>query len=185
MFSDPFWAKSLCTKFRKLHKEGKRAFGPLNSGYWWEWTQKNLPKGSALFVYALASDASQIFKKGHKSFWPLYLIFCNSDAHIKTDRAIQLIGHVPILERGFFRGSDADFSKACLKVWHQAYEASLKCMQNAGINGLTLYDGNDNIYFGYPRLCFLSCDWGDSYLRFYPSSDAMSCLSGAKRKFWS
>eukprot|EP00733_Pompholyxophrys_punicea_P000571 Pompholyxophrys_punicea_v1_NODE_171_length_3020_cov_3.361092.p1 type:complete len:580 gc:universal NODE_171_length_3020_cov_3.361092:743-2482(+) len=159
LFADPFWSDTLVTSFQEIHKDGKRCFGPLNSGYWWEWNQKSLPKGSALFAYALASDSSQIFKKGRKSFWPLYLIFANSDEHMKTDRAIQLLGHIPILERDCFTGSDERFNLLSLQVWHRAYEIALQSFEKPSTNGINLIDGNQKIFFGYPRLAFCTYDW--------------------------
>eukprot|EP00732_Lithocolla_globosa_P000422 Lithocolla_globosa_v1_NODE_128_length_6012_cov_35.307202.p4 type:complete len:154 gc:universal NODE_128_length_6012_cov_35.307202:1032-1493(+) len=100
MFRDPYWNGRLVTNFELCEVNGARLYGPLNSGLWWEFTQSKLPVGSELFPFAIASDSTQIVKKGNKCFWPIYLIFRSvTDSGGKTDRAIQLIGHIPIAKR--------------------------------------------------------------------------------------
>eukprot|EP00732_Lithocolla_globosa_P001539 Lithocolla_globosa_v1_NODE_783_length_3285_cov_8.409598.p1 type:complete len:796 gc:universal NODE_783_length_3285_cov_8.409598:768-3155(+) len=162
LFGDPLLKDHLNVSFEEIFKDGERAFWDAHNCWWWEYVQQQQPENSVVFAYMLASDATQVFKKGDVNLKPLYLIMVNASVPWRrSDRFVKLLAHIPILEEDQYTGT-APFHLYTNKVWHRVHQEVLASMKAREVTGAYIRDGFGKIHYGFPRWMYGIYDWPET-----------------------
>ncbi|KAI0323498.1 hypothetical protein GY45DRAFT_1264472 [Cubamyces sp. BRFM 1775] len=146
-----------------------RVYFDVHTGEWWWATQEQLERlrpGATIVPIIISSDKTQLTLYGSKSAYPVYMTIGNLPKEVRRQlsrRGQILLAYLPASNLKHITSVTAR-RRALANLFHACLSRILAPLKTAGIDGIELATGRDDVYRGHPIFTMHISDYPEQLL---------------------